>query len=346
MATTLCFKSMRGTVTNLNFMGTSIRTRRAFSTTTTTRNDLTTSNTSSIDNITSQELDSLESLVSHLNDTTNSIEKPSLTSDDLNDQPTTPNRIPPSPSWAMRLHPELYDPPTLKPTHKLHVATLAFEAYNPDKAQLPLVTGFALQAAYHLGIPVTKPASMPIKTELHTVLRSGFVHKKSQENIWRLTHRRIIKAYDTNEEVINRWINYLRDEGVRGTNVGIKAQRFLYRKINWGEDLNKLSKQEIQLNTLENMKKNDSKKKKKKVKKNEKVILDSQQTIETAGIDPTTLENINEEGFINQSDQVKLLAQKLIEKELKPKAEALESMLKETGLTKGKVLSELKLKQE
>lgn len=243
----------------------------------------------------------------------------------------------------MRKHPELYEPPTLPPTHRIHVATLAIEAYNPDKEQLPLVTGFALQAAYHLGIPVTRPASMPIKTELHTVLRSGFVHKKSQENFWRLTHRRVIKAYDANEEVVNRWINYLRQEGVRGTNVGIKAQRFLYRQPGWGEDLERLARQEVELEQVEKPKVS------KKKKKNAKIAVTASSPklgTDPSAIDPTAFENFTDESATSQADAVKRLAEQLIEKELKPRSDALDKLLAETGTTTGKPLSELKLKDE
>lgn len=265
-------------------------------------------------------------------------------SDSLAAQPKAPERIPPTPEWAMRAHPELYDPPTLKPTHKIHVATLAFEAYNPEKDQLPLVTGFALQAAYHLGIPVTRPASMPIKTELHTVLRSGFVHKKSQENFWRLTHRRIIKAYDTNEEVINRWINYLRQEAVRGTNVGIKAQRFLYRRPGWGNELDQMTRQEIELSKLEDPILS-IRKSRRATKKSEENSASFETEVEPAAIDPTLLENLNEDSIITQADQVKQLAEKLIKDELKPRADALDSLLAETGTAEGKVMEELKTKE-
>ncbi|KAI9617497.1 hypothetical protein KEM48_007088 [Puccinia striiformis f. sp. tritici PST-130] len=128
--------------------------------------------------------------------------------------------IPPSQSTS-RAEPEVIKiPAILKPTHRIHVATLTITAYNPEKEHLPLVAGFALQAAYHLGIPVTRPAAMPIKTELHTVLRSGFVHKKSQENFG---------------EVINRWVNYLKTDAVKGTNLALKVQRFLYRPVGWEE---------------------------------------------------------------------------------------------------------------
>lgn len=299
------------------------------------------SNSSAL-NPSTQEQDSLESYVTELNAANVSLEEPLLSSD-LSPKPTaSPQRVPPSPQWAMRLHPELYNPPTLSPTHRIHVATLAFEAYNPEKDQLPLVTGFALQAAYHLGIPVSKPASMPIKTELHTVLRSGFVHKKSQENFWRLTHRRVIKAYDANEEVINRWINYLRQEGVRGTNVGIKAQRFLYRREHWGEDLERLAQQEIDLEQTEKAKLSN---KSKKIKKTVMASSFNAQT-EPAATDPNALGKIPDGKVSSQAEEVKRLAEQLIENELKPRADALDKLLEEKGVAKGKVLIELKEKQE
>jgi small subunit ribosomal protein S10 len=224
----------------------------------------------------------------------------------------------------MRAHPELYDPPVLKPTHRIHVATLVIEAYNPEKEQLPLVAGFALQAAYHLGIPVTRPAAMPIKTELHTVLRSGFVHKKSQENFWRLTHRRVIKAYDANEEVINRWINYLRTDAVRGTNVALKAQRFLYRPIGWGKDVDELARRELELEKLEKPKSTNGRKKSSRARSN--------------------LSSSSTQAELTQAEAVKALAERLIKEELIPKAEAHEAMLASTGTKDGKKMAELQIK--
>ncbi|KNZ64206.1 hypothetical protein VP01_1055g4 [Puccinia sorghi] len=236
-------------------------------------------------------------------------------------------KVPASPSWAMRAHPELYNPPVLKPTHRIHVATLVIEAYNPEKDQLPLVAGFALQAAYHLGIPVTRPAAMPIKTELHTVLRSGFVHKKSQENFWRLTHRRVIKAYDANEEVVNRWINYLRTEAVKGTNVALKAQRFLYRRIGWGKDVEELARRELELEKLEKPKTTrKGRRKKSRAESPPKSVASSA------------------EAEVTQAEAVKALAERLMKEELIPKAEAHEAMLASTGTKEGKKMAELYLK--
>jgi small subunit ribosomal protein S10 len=207
----------------------------------------------------------------------------------------------------------------------MHVATLVIEAYNPEKDQLPLVAGFALQAAYHLGIPVTRPASMPIQTELHTVLRSGFVHKKSQENFWRLTHRRVIKAYDANEEVINRWFHYLRTEAVRGTNVALKAQRFLYRPIGWAQDVDELTKgEEMVLERLDEKAGTNGRKKQSR----------SPQSHSAQHTELTTAEKI------------KALAERLLKEEFAPKAEAQEALLKSTGTKEGKKMAELLIKHK
>lgn len=264
---------------------------------------------------------SIEDYVTQLTKASAPINPPSPLKTPETGHPDEVIKIPASPGWSMRAHPELYKPPILKPTHRIHVATLVIEAYNPEKDQLPLVAGFALQAAYHLGIPVTRPAAMPIKTELHTVLRSGFVHKKSQENFWRLTHRRVIKAYDSNEEVINRWVNYLRTEAVRGTNVVLNAQRFLYRPIGWGKDVDELAKRETQLEQLERSN-STSKKRGKMARRPNKQTL--------SGLD------------VSPAEAVKALAEKLVKEELAPRAEAHEAMLASTGTREGKKMSELK----
>ncbi|KAA1083624.1 mitochondrial 37S ribosomal protein rsm10 [Puccinia graminis f. sp. tritici] len=270
-----------------------------------------------------QQSNSIEDYVTQLAGSSSSISSP-VRPPQSTSQAKELIHIPANPGWAMRAHPELYDPPVLKPTHRIHVATLVIEAYNPEKEQLPLVAGFALQAAYHLGIPVTRPAAMPIKTELHTVLRSGFVHKKSQENFWRLTHRRVIKAYDANEEVINRWINYLRTDAVRGTNVALKAQRFLYRPIGWGKDVDELARRELELEQLEKPKSTNGRKKSARARAN--------------------ISSSSTQAELTQAEAVKALAERLIKEELIPKAEAHEAMLASTGTKDGKKMAELQIK--
>lgn len=94
---------------------------------------------------------------------------------------------------------------------------------------------FARRAAHALKIPVGAPASLPITTELLTVPRGPFVHKKSQENFWRRTHRRAVKVWDADEQVVQVWLEYLKQNPVPG--VGIKVQQMLYRPVGFGEDI-------------------------------------------------------------------------------------------------------------
>lgn len=98
---------------------------------------------------------------------------------------------------------------------------------------------FARRAAHALKIPVGAPASLPISTELLTVPRGPFVHKKSQENFWRRTHRRAVKVWDADEKVVQVWLEYLRQNPIPG--VGIKVQQLLYRPVGFGQDIKDLS---------------------------------------------------------------------------------------------------------
>lgn len=94
---------------------------------------------------------------------------------------------------------------------------------------------FARRAAYALKIPCGRPASLPTTSELITVPKGPFVHKKSQENFWRRTHRRAVKVWDADEQSVQVWTEYLRQNPVPG--VGIKVQQFLYRPVGYGNDI-------------------------------------------------------------------------------------------------------------
>lgn len=108
-------------------------------------------------------------------------------------------------------------------------------AYDDSLADLSFFTNFALRSARALGLPTTGAAALPTSTWLRTVPRSPFVHKKSQQNFWRRTHKRAIKVFDGDEEVVQAWLAYLRKEAFPG--VGMKAQYFTYRPVGWGKDL-------------------------------------------------------------------------------------------------------------
>ncbi|WOO86180.1 37S ribosomal protein S10, mitochondrial [Vanrija pseudolonga] len=112
--------------------------------------------------------------------------------------------------------------PKLKPvptSHGIHVATIHLRAHHP--ANLDLYSEFAAHTAKSLRIPTSGIARLPTTKELTTVLKSPFVHKKAQENFERMTHRRTIKVFDTEREVVDLYLRYLRRNGIAG--VGIKA---------------------------------------------------------------------------------------------------------------------------
>ncbi len=121
------------------------------------------------------------------------------------------------------------------PTHGVHVATLHLRSYADGVPNLDLFADFARKAAYAIGIPVSGVAHLPTRTSLWTVPRSPFVHKKSQENFWRKTHSRSIKVFDANDQVVDRWLHFLRIHALPG--VGQKADLFRYHELGVGDKL-------------------------------------------------------------------------------------------------------------
>ena len=110
-------------------------------------------------------------------------------------------------------------PPTHPRTHGIHVATLTLRAHHPSP--LTQFAGFALYAAHSLGIPASQPAALPVTRSLYIVLKSPFVHKKAQENFEKKYHGRVIKLWDADREVIDKWLRYLKKYSIGG--VGMKA---------------------------------------------------------------------------------------------------------------------------
>lgn len=124
---------------------------------------------------------------------------------------------------------------SLPPTHGIHVATLHLRSYEDGRYNLDLFADFARRAAFAIGIPASGVAHLPTRTSLWTVPRSPFVHKKSQENFWRKRHSRAIKLYDANDQVVDRWLHFLRIHALPG--VGQKAELFRYHELGVGDKL-------------------------------------------------------------------------------------------------------------
>jgi small subunit ribosomal protein S10 len=97
-----------------------------------------------------------------------------------------------------------------------------FRAHRPEPIQL--AAHFASHAAASLGIPLSGVASLPRRRTLWTVPRGPFVHKKSQENFERRVHARMIKAFDADAEVVDRWVRYLEAHPLPG--VGMRVVRW------------------------------------------------------------------------------------------------------------------------
>ena len=113
----------------------------------------------------------------------------------------------------------LYPPTTVPRTHAIPIAEIHFRSHH--HYPLDLFAHFAGHAASALGIPATRPIPLPTKRSMWTVLRGPFVHKKSQENFERRVHKRVIKAWDADPVVVDRWVRYLRKHQMPG--VGIRV---------------------------------------------------------------------------------------------------------------------------
>jgi len=106
---------------------------------------------------------------------------------------------------------------------------------SPYPERLTWFLHFVMHAAYGLGIPVSQPASLPTQRSLYTVLKSPFVHKKSQENFESKVHKRAIKVWDTNPVVLSQWLKYL--EGHMMAGLGMKVIKWERVGYGYGEEM-------------------------------------------------------------------------------------------------------------
>ncbi|KAI0363699.1 ribosomal protein S10 [Pilatotrama ljubarskyi] len=122
-------------------------------------------------------------------------------------------------------------PHQLPKTHGIPVATLHFRSYHPKL--LDFFVHFAGHAASALGIPASRPVHLPTQRRLWTVIRGPFVHKKSQENFERRTHKRVIKAWDAHPDVVDMLVQYLEKHLAAG--VGMRAVKWTRAPVGVGQ---------------------------------------------------------------------------------------------------------------
>jgi small subunit ribosomal protein S10 len=134
--------------------------------------------------------------------------------------------------WAATLihgrgvHNPFYHPQT----YGIPVASVHFRSHHIRL--LEFFTHFASHAASSLGIPISRVARLPTQRTLWTVPRSPFAHKKAQENFDRRVHKRAIKAWDADPEVVDRWLMYLRKHALGG--VGMRVTRWERLPVGYG----------------------------------------------------------------------------------------------------------------
>jgi small subunit ribosomal protein S10 len=95
-------------------------------------------------------------------------------------------------------------------------------------------TNVALHAAAALGIPASQPAMLPTQRTLWTVPKSPFVHKAAQENFERKVHKRAIKVWDADPEVVERWVRFLDAHSEGG--VGMRVVRWERAPVGIGRE--------------------------------------------------------------------------------------------------------------
>lgn len=115
-------------------------------------------------------------------------------------------------------------------TYGIPVASVHFRSHHIRL--LEFFTHFASHAASSLGIPISRVARLPTQRTLWTVPRSPFAHKKAQENFDRRVHKRAIKAWDADPEVVDRWLMYLRKHALGG--VGMRVTRWERLPVGYG----------------------------------------------------------------------------------------------------------------
>ena len=131
-------------------------------------------------------------------------------------------------------------------THNIPVAVVQFRSYTPKL--LDLFTHFATHAASSFAIPVSRPVYLPTQRSLWTVPKGPFAHKKAQENFERKVHKRVIKAWDADSLVVDRWLKYLRRHILAG--VGVRSTKWERVPVGIGEHMLKDATGKMQLDSV------------------------------------------------------------------------------------------------
>ncbi|CAG8796974.1 19745_t:CDS:2 [Cetraspora pellucida] len=133
----------------------------------------------------------------------------------------------------LRLPTAFLEPARISSTYNKVVCQLHFRSYLPGP--MDFYIDFARRAAHALNMPCSGTVYLPTKTTRWTVIRGPFVHKKSQENFERKTHKRLLVIKDTNRAVVDRWLWYLTQNCPPG--VGMRVTLWEWNELGVGQKM-------------------------------------------------------------------------------------------------------------
>ncbi|CAJ0865780.1 51_t:CDS:2, partial [Entrophospora sp. SA101] len=131
--------------------------------------------------------------------------------------------------------PMLYEPEKIPPTDNIAVCQLHLRAYVVGP--MDFFIDFARRAAHALKMPCSGPVYLPTQTTRWTVPRGSFIHKKSQENFERKTHKRLLEIKDANKDVVKRWLWYLANNCPPG--IGMRVTLWEWEELDFSKKKNK-----------------------------------------------------------------------------------------------------------
>ncbi|CAG8524113.1 17051_t:CDS:2 [Acaulospora morrowiae] len=131
------------------------------------------------------------------------------------------------------IDPVFLEPQRIPPTYGHIVCQLHFRSYLPGP--MDFFVDFSRRVAHALKMPCSGSIPLPTRTSRWTVIRGPFVHKKSQENFERKTHKRLLTIRDTDREVVERWLWYLTRNCPAG--VGMKVTLWEWEKLRVGKEM-------------------------------------------------------------------------------------------------------------
>ncbi|GBB86572.1 hypothetical protein RclHR1_00130013 [Rhizophagus clarus] len=130
-----------------------------------------------------------------------------------------------------QIDPIYLEPQRIPRKYNITVCHIHFRSYI--LGPMDFFVDFARRAAFYLSIPCSGVVYLPTQTTRWTVPRGPFVHKKSQENFERKTHKRLLTLKDANKNIIDKLLLYLTKNCPPG--IGMRVTRWEWEELGVGK---------------------------------------------------------------------------------------------------------------